>query len=521
MAICACILTMSCNNNDNEPAASISAAEETITFSGEKGSRSVNVTASGNWTASCEAAWCKAVKAGTSVIISVDRNDGDDIRQALVSLVCGQAAAFVSVEQGVAESQVSVSEKEIILDASATRASFSVSADTPWEISVPQDTDWLSVSPANGDSDADIEVTLAANENTSARQSTLTLSYTDKASGKKKDITVDIMQRAARANISLSQSILEIPHHQSQQTVTLSATGRWSAKITEGNDWIEITPSEGTSGEHTITVTAAENTNHSLRAAAVRFSGEENKFATLRIIQDSMPLIRDTVRFMSYNQHYGFGLDNRIDYARFAEVITNCNPEFVAVQELDSITTRSHRVYQLSRLAELTGMIGTYCPTIDYQGGKYGIGILSRQKPISVRSIPLPVSGEARRIVVAEFENYVFGCTHFPLETSERLTAARVVTEFIEALGTEKPVVIGGDFNALPSESSMARMRQNFMMLNEASERTFPADEPTITIDYLYMYKNAAAGKVIGCGVIDEKVASDHRPVWAEVVFTR
>ena len=522
LAVCLAVLTASCTSDEAEKKAEISSEQTQIELSGEKGSRSVQVTATGSWTAATDAAWCKAAKAGKAVLVSVERNESGAQRTATVTLTCSDAQATISVIQNAIPSKVSVSPSEIIADATELGSSVKVSADTEWKITIPTTDDWISATPTEGDGDATIAITMTRNELAQLRQSTLTLSYTDKASGEEKQIAFTVKQKAIRASLSLSESAMKIPHGQSQRSVTLTAMGMWSAKVTEGESWLSIEPTEGITGTHSITLSAEANPDHEIRNATVRFSGQENKFATLRITQDSMPHDYDTIRVMSYNQHYGFGLDNRIDYARFAKVINDLEPDFVAVQELDSMATRSGKVYQLGRLASLTGMYGTYCPTLDnFQGGKYGIGILSRQKPLSVTSIALPVSGEARRMVVAEFEKIIFCCTHFPLNATERLNSANTITNYIQSLETDKTVIVGGDFNAYPDENTVLKLKQNFHMLTNEDEHTFPANAPDRTIDYLFMYKNEGAGTKAGGGVIPESVASDHRPIWADIIFRK
>ena len=47
----------------------------------------------------------------------------------------------------------------------------------------------------------------------------------------------------------------------------------------------------------------------------------------------------DSLRIMSYNIHNGIGMDGKVDYARIANVISDVNPDVVALQELDSITS--------------------------------------------------------------------------------------------------------------------------------------------------------------------------------------
>ena len=519
--VCLTALILSCSKDEaKEVKAEITVEQTQISLSGEKNSRSVGVTASGAWTAQTDAAWCKAAKAGDAVLITVEKNDRSASRSATVTLQCSTAQATISVLQNALASKVAFSQNEIIVDATQLETSVNLSADTKWEITIPEGDDWIHAAPTQGEGNATVVISMTQNELAKLRESTLTLSYTDKASGETKQLALTVKQKAIRAQLSLSETSMSISHNQGDYTVTLTAMGMWSAKVTEGQQWLSVSPSEGLSGEQTITLSAEANPGHELRNAVVRFSGQENKFATLRITQDSMPHQYDTIRVMSYNQHYGFGLDNRINYARFAGVINECRPDFVAVQELDSMATRSGKVYQLGRLASLTGMVGTYCATIDFQGGKYGIGILSRKEPLSVTSISLPTTGEARRMLVAEFDNCIFCCTHFPLNASERLSAANEITNFIKNLETDKPVFVGGDFNAEPKENTVTRLKQNFEMLTDENVYTFPANAPNITIDYLYMYKNAGAGKKAGCGVIAESVASDHRPVWADVIFS-
>lgn len=520
---CISVCALSCKSDEEQKSSSILAEKDLITVSGEATSLSVNVTASGSWQASSDAEWCKAVKAQSAVTIIVERNDGPNMRTATVTLKCSEAEATITVNQNVTASSVSVSPAEFIIDAAPQSISFNVNSDTQWKITCAEDDDWYEISPTEGSGNQTVSVTVAQNEVAELRTAVATLSYTDRASNQEKSLSITIQQKAVRAQLSLSQTQLNVPHTESQTEITLNATGLWSAKITEGSDYLDISPSEGISGQHTITISAQANDAHAIRNGTIRFTGQENKFVTLRITQDSLPHTVDTIRFMSYNQHYGYGMDNLIDYNRVAGVINEYQPDFVAVQELDSMTTRSYRIYQLGRLATLTGMVGTYCKTIDFQGGKYGIGILSRQAPLSVRSISLPLTTttEARRMVIAEFEHYVFCCTHFPLNATERSNAAKVITEAVADF-TDKPVVIGGDFNAEPTETAIKYITQNFDMLNDPAVNTFPADTPNITIDYLFMKKNDnIQSKKIGCGVITETVASDHRPIWADVIFIR
>ena len=99
---------------------------------------------------------------------------------------------------------------------------------------------------------------------------------------------------------------------------------------------------------------------------------------------------QDYLKLMSYNIRNAKGMDNVHNIQRIANVINNEAPDVVAVQELDSMTTRSNRTHVLAEVAERTQMVANYAPAISFQGGKYGIGILSKEQPLAIRTFPLP-----------------------------------------------------------------------------------------------------------------------------------
>ncbi|MBO7248816.1 MAG: endonuclease, partial [Bacteroidales bacterium] len=120
---------------------------------------------------------------------------------------------------------------------------------------------------------------------------------------------------------------------------------------------------------------------------------------------------QEYVKMMSYNVRSAKGMDGERDYQRIANIIRNAAPDVVAVQELDSMTLRSNNIYVLGEIAHRAQMHPTYLPAIDFDGGKYGIGILSREVPLRTDGIALPGREEKRALLIAEFERYIFACT--------------------------------------------------------------------------------------------------------------
>jgi endonuclease/exonuclease/phosphatase family metal-dependent hydrolase len=161
-------------------------------------------------------------------------------------------------------------------------------------------------------------------------------------------------------------------------------------------------------------------------------------------------------------------------------------------------------------------MNATYCASIPFQGGKYGIGILSKTKPISARRIPLPGSEEKRSCLMVEFDDYVFGCTHFSLTEADRLTSVEIIRQ--AAVGIDKPLLLAGDMNASPSSSVMTLFAKDWQILNDIRQFTIPSNAPNSTIDYIMGYTSGGFGYLVSqTRVLTGCLASDHLPVVTDI----
>lgn len=223
-----------------------------------------------------------------------------------------------------------------------------------------------------------------------------------------------------------------------------------------------------------------------------------------------------TLRLMTYNVRNANGLDGRCNYQRVANAITNAQPDVVAVQEVDSATSRSGGTYVLGELAERTQMRAYFAPAIAYDGGKYGIGLLARQEPLRVETVALPGREEARVMLVAEFDDFVYACAHLSLTEEDRLASVRLIEERARTCG--KPFFLAGDMNDGPESAFLKAMKQTFDVLSNPKQATYPADRPKETIDYIFARKGSTDKMVpIAVRVRNGPVASDHRPVTVEL----
>ena len=229
------------------------------------------------------------------------------------------------------------------------------------------------------------------------------------------------------------------------------------------------------------------------------------------------------LRLVAYNIKHGRGMDNKVDLRRIASVLRKLKPDLVALQEIDHTCTRSGNVDQAAVLGDLLGMHHRFGTFMDFQGGQYGLAILSRlpiQKSIRHQLAP---GAEPR----CALEVTVQPTNHSPLFsfvsihndwTREAFRVAQV-NDLIAGLKERKhPVILAGDFNAEPKAESLARLSASgFLILPKKNNaKTFPSPSPRVEIDY-FMTRGFSFVNPPLTEVHDERLASDHRPIVFEL----
>ncbi len=221
------------------------------------------------------------------------------------------------------------------------------------------------------------------------------------------------------------------------------------------------------------------------------------------------------VRVMSYNVKNGIGMDKVKDISRCAEVIRKVKPDVVAIQEVDSMTRRNKKDV-LAELAEKSGGYHAYFgKAIDYKGGSYGVGVLSKKPALSVKTYPLPNHREARVLLVVEYEKYYMLCTH--LSGVPRKLGRGVQVDIIRDVVSklDKPVFIAGDTNARPTSAPMKAFKEFATVLSDESKMTAPSHKPSKCIDYILGAKGSF--KVRRERVMYGCLYSDHLPLYVDV----
>jgi endonuclease/exonuclease/phosphatase family metal-dependent hydrolase len=242
------------------------------------------------------------------------------------------------------------------------------------------------------------------------------------------------------------------------------------------------------------------------------------------------------VRVLVYNIHAGKDAGGVDNLDGVVALVRETNADLVLLQEVDQGTRRSGNVDQPAVLAQRTGFHAAFGSALDYDGGEYGVAILSRWPIARDTLFHLPVNppqqrsggsheprGALRAEIVSPHGRLTVFTTHIDASREDfwRLQEGRVIATLIaDARRTNPLVMIGGDLNSTPEstvqqELRAAGLRDAHAECGRGDGLTYPADSAVKRIDYLYLTGELRCTRA---EVIVSRV-SDHRPIIFEVVI--
>lgn len=237
------------------------------------------------------------------------------------------------------------------------------------------------------------------------------------------------------------------------------------------------------------------------------------------------------ISVMTYNVHSCIGVDRRLSPLRIAEVIEHCNPDVVALQELDAGLARTEMVDQAHQIARTLEMSYHFHAAIQVEEGGYGNAILSRWPLSFVKAGALPTDpvhphferrGALWVETVVEGHRLQILATHFGLDRRERVLQADAILgpEWLGHPDCQPPMVLCGDFNSIPNSPPYRRLCRHLKDAQRGIRRshprgTFPVQLPLMRIDHLFVSNDIKARGISVPRTSLTRVASDHLPLVA------
>ena len=228
------------------------------------------------------------------------------------------------------------------------------------------------------------------------------------------------------------------------------------------------------------------------------------------------------LRVASYNVHGCLGWDGRRDVGRIVRVLREIDADVIGLQEVESRHGRSE-VDQAERFAAALGMSCIEGPLLHHaQRGWFGNALLTRLEVGAVRRVLFDShGGEARGAIVCDLSAGDDACwrvmtTHLDLRSRHR---RRQFATLLDQLlpSPRQPTVLMGDFNELWSRSrGLAALKRHAEL--PSSPRSFPSWLPALRLDRIALSGCRLQGGVRRHLTPLSRRASDHLPIFADVV---
>lgn len=249
------------------------------------------------------------------------------------------------------------------------------------------------------------------------------------------------------------------------------------------------------------------------------------------------------ITVMTYNIHQGFNNDGRPDPTAVLEMIEGEDPDILLLQESEGLrldTGMTDPVHYIASSLNMNYIRGPFTGE-----GIYGVSIITRFDPEEPK-VHFLDSEEDKRVAVScridvDDRSINLISTHIGLSDRDRRVQIRQLAAILENM--EGNIIVGGDFNSEPGEKFMGPMNESFFGPGDENvsrgsglslisayhaatgdgpgeeEHTFPAselNEERKHIDYVLVSRGI---EVTDAGIGKGTKASDHRPVWADIVI--
>ncbi|MDP1829392.1 MAG: endonuclease/exonuclease/phosphatase family protein [Archangium sp.] len=230
------------------------------------------------------------------------------------------------------------------------------------------------------------------------------------------------------------------------------------------------------------------------------------------------------LRVVTYNILAGDrGLKGIID------TLTASKADLIGLQEVDRLTRRSGKANQPAKLAKALGMNVFYAPFFPWQGGEFGVALLSKHPIIKAKAVKVKGSRLSQLDAVVRTPSgdvhviVVHFTVTFPFRDKKETDAcdaarlAEAKTAYALATASDLPVLVMGDMNddsgSPPYEVFTKSLQDSCDVKGGGLAKTWNSALPITRIDYIWASKQFT---VQSCDTLTGQ-ASDHLPVLAEL----
>ncbi|PWA08904.1 endonuclease [Pueribacillus theae] len=230
---------------------------------------------------------------------------------------------------------------------------------------------------------------------------------------------------------------------------------------------------------------------------------------------------------MTYNIHYGKGMDKQVNLDRIAEVIKKSDADIVGLNEVDKhFSKRSNYEDQIRWLANQLNMEHAYSPSLALKSKRlktkrqYGNALLSRYPIVTKKGhpfdfIPGLIEGRSMLEATIQINKQLFqtNVTHLSLNPFLHKKQTNFIVNQLHKYS--HPIIIMGDWNMRPGSRGWRKITRDLQDVWHSSGKgpgyTYPSLRPRMRLDYIFTSRNF---RVVETEIVTNiPKASDHLPV--------
>ena len=263
---------------------------ESLSFTAEGGEDAIEFDIHCDWETSIseEADWLTLSEySGNSgrnyIDVTAEENKTIEAREAVITIYNDiyEISKEVTVYQEANDPYITLSNNKLEFDKNESSKSIEVESNIPWSATIVSNPDWLTITPTKGDNGTTtLKVTVKGNNTIDIRSADIKFENSEYKLSK----VLTITQSMGDATASVSSKEISIPSEGDTKSIDIESNTLWKAKCDA--EWISLSPTSGSKGKTTMTISAEENPYMESRTTTITIvDNNQKELAKINVTQ--------------------------------------------------------------------------------------------------------------------------------------------------------------------------------------------------------------------------------------------
>ena len=263
---------------------------ESLSLTAEGGEDAIEFDLLCDWEASIseDADWLTLNKySGNSgrnyIDVTAEENKSIEAREAVITIYNDiyKVSKEVTVYQEANDPYITLSNNDLEFDKNESSKSIEIESSIPWSATIVSNPDWLTITPTKGDKGTTtLKVTVKGNNTIDSRSANIKIENSEYKLSK----VLTITQSMGDATVSVSSKEISILPVSDPKSIEIESNTPWKAKCDA--KWISLSPTSGSKGKTTMSVSVKENPYEESRTATITIvDNNQKELAKINVTQ--------------------------------------------------------------------------------------------------------------------------------------------------------------------------------------------------------------------------------------------